>query len=132
MPDDAFHRNVDKIVLAIDPKGEKGVHTAILSPPTIYGPGRGPVGQRGRQVYEMTKLILEKKYAPIIGKGLAKWTDVNVHDLSDVYVKLVEVATGKNKTADQTEIWGEKGYYLIQSGEHQWGELARKIGKYHH
>jgi len=125
LPDDAFHRNVDKIVLATDPKGEHGVHTAILSPPTIYGEGRGPVGQRGRQVYEMTKLILEKKYTPIIGKGLANWTDVNVHDLSDVYVKLVEkIVSGK---AADPEVWGEKGYYLIQSGEHNWGELARKI-----
>jgi hypothetical protein len=34
LPDDAFHRNVDKFVLS---SGSDSVKTAILCPPTIYG-----------------------------------------------------------------------------------------------
>lgn len=38
LPDEAFHRNVDKIVLEAGAKGKQsGVNTAILCPPTIYG-----------------------------------------------------------------------------------------------
>lgn len=35
LPDDAFHRNVDKIVL--EAGQQDGVNTAIVCPPTIYG-----------------------------------------------------------------------------------------------
>lgn len=38
MPDDAFHRNVDKVVLETGKAwSDKGVKTAIVCPPTIYG-----------------------------------------------------------------------------------------------
>lgn len=34
LPDDAFHKNVDNVVLS---SGSQSVKTAILCPPTIYG-----------------------------------------------------------------------------------------------
>lgn len=37
LPDDAFHRNVDKIVLEAGSKHGDVVKTCILCPPTIYG-----------------------------------------------------------------------------------------------
>jgi len=37
LPDEAFHRNVDKIVLECGTKHADFVRTAILCPPTIYG-----------------------------------------------------------------------------------------------
>jgi hypothetical protein len=37
LPDDAFHRNVDKIVLACGTEHADVVRTAIVCPPTIYG-----------------------------------------------------------------------------------------------
>lgn len=42
LPDRALHRNVDKIVQeAAVTNGDK-LKTAIICPPDIYGPGRGP------------------------------------------------------------------------------------------
>jgi hypothetical protein len=42
LPDGALHRNVDKIIQeAAAANGEK-LKTAIVCPPDIYGPGRGP------------------------------------------------------------------------------------------
>ena len=41
LPDEAWHRNVDKIVLGASRK-TPSIKTAIVCPPTIYGPGRGP------------------------------------------------------------------------------------------
>jgi hypothetical protein len=37
LPDEAFHRNVDKIVLECGTKHADVVRTAIICPPTIYG-----------------------------------------------------------------------------------------------
>ncbi|KAF2772954.1 NAD(P)-binding protein [Teratosphaeria nubilosa] len=126
LPDDAFHRNVDKIVLEAGTKHADVLKTAIVCPPTIYGTGRGPVSGRGRQVYELSKLILKEQFIPIIGQGRARWDHIHIHDLSDVYVRLVEKAAAKNT---DPEIWGAKGYFLTESGEHIWGGLAEQIGR---
>jgi hypothetical protein len=37
LPDEAFHRNVDKIVLEAGAQHAASVKTAVVCPPTIYG-----------------------------------------------------------------------------------------------
>jgi hypothetical protein len=66
LPDQAFHRDVDKLVLAA---GSDAVKTAIACPPTIYGLGRGPGNKRSRQLYNFTRVTLERGQAPQVGKG---------------------------------------------------------------
>ncbi|KAI1260124.1 NAD(P)-binding protein [Xylariaceae sp. FL1019] len=129
LPDAAFHRNVDKIVLECGTKHADSVRTALVCPPTIYGTGRGPVSGRGRQVYEMAKMVLKKGFAPIVGNGLAKWNNVHVYDLSQAYLLLTEAAASKNSSP---EIWGARGYYFAENGEHVWGDLARLVASKAH
>ncbi|KAI1616853.1 hypothetical protein EDD36DRAFT_415735 [Exophiala viscosa] len=124
LPDDAFHRNVDKIVLEAGTKYADRVKTALVCPPTIYGDGRGPVSPRSRQAYEMAKLILEKRITPIVGGGKARWNHVHVHDLAAAFVLLAEAAVAKNMS---DEIWGARGYHLCENGEHVWADLARRM-----
>ncbi|KAF6826684.1 hypothetical protein CPLU01_09539 [Colletotrichum plurivorum] len=131
LPAAAFHRNVDEIVLEAGTKHADSVRTAIVCPPTIYGEGRGPVSTRGRQAYELASFILKQKYCPQIGKGLARWNNIHVHDLSKVFELLVEAALDKTKQDDK-EIWGAHGYYFTENGEHFWGELSAAIGKEAH
>jgi nucleoside-diphosphate-sugar epimerase len=126
LPDDAFHRNVDKVVLEAGEKHAASVKTAIICPPTIYGKGRGIFNSRSRQAYEMAKLILTAEYIPVIGKGQARWNNVHVADLTDVFLLLTKMAVSKDV---DPELWGEKGYYLTENGEHVWSDLARKMGK---
>ena len=144
LPDSAFHRNVDKVVLEAGIKHGDVIKTNIVCPPTIYGEclqprqyyshnlthhpgnGRGPVNPRCRQVYELAKLVLTGQYVPIIGPGKARWNYIHVADLADVYVLLVEAAVAGNTDA---ELWGAKGYTLTERGEHIWGDLARTVGK---
>ncbi|KAH0847007.1 nucleoside-diphosphate-sugar epimerase [Fonsecaea pedrosoi] len=99
LPDEAFHRNVDKIVL------EAGTKYAD-------------------RVYELSKLILQKGYTPIVGAGKARWNHVHVYDLATAFVLLAEAAVAQNLSDD---IWGAKGYHLCENGEHVWADLARKI-----
>ncbi|KAL6253164.1 hypothetical protein RBB50_000885 [Rhinocladiella similis] len=124
LPDEAFHRNVDKIVLEAGTKYADRVKTALVCPPTIYGDGRGPTSGRSRQVYELSKLILQKGYTPIVGAGKARWNHVHVYDLAAAFVLLAEAAVANNLSDD---IWGAKGYHLCENGEHVWADLARKI-----
>ncbi|CAJ2507036.1 Uu.00g082220.m01.CDS01 [Anthostomella pinea] len=124
LPDEAFHRNVDQIVLKCGTEHADVVKTAIVCPPTIYGEGRGPISGRGRQVYELAKLVLQKGYAPVIGKGKARWNNIHVHDLSEAFRLLVEAAVFRNGSKD---LWGDKGYYFVERGEHVWGDLARTV-----
>ncbi|KAH7114275.1 hypothetical protein B0J11DRAFT_131428 [Dendryphion nanum] len=126
LPDDAFHRDVDKLVLEKGADGSDKIRTAILCPPTIYGRGRGPSNARSRQAYELAKLVLEKEFVPVIGEGKARWNNVHVADLADVFVLLVERGVAKD---NNEELWGEKGYYLVENGEHEWKALAQGMGR---
>jgi len=61
LPDSAFHRNVDKIVLETGTTYSDSVKTAIVCPPTIYGRGRGPSLTRSKQAYELTNATIKRK-----------------------------------------------------------------------
>ncbi|KAI1154665.1 hypothetical protein F4825DRAFT_153433 [Nemania diffusa] len=124
LPDAAFHRNVDKVVLECGSAHAGAVRTAVVCPPTIYGNGRGPVSGRSRQCYEMAKFILTKGKVPIIGTGLARMGNVHIQDLTQAYILLIEAALAGNASPD---LWGARGYHLTVTGEHTWGPLARMM-----
>lgn len=126
LPDSAFHRDVDKLVLSASVQNPDVCKTAILCPPTIYGRGRGPGNRRSRQVYNLVKATLERGRAPQLGEGLTEWDNVNVHDLADLFVLLAEKAAAKS---EDPELWGEKGYFLAENGHHVWGEVSKEIGQ---
>lgn len=92
----------------------------------MTGRGRGPVSGRSRQVYEMAKLILSAKYIPVVGEGKARWNNVHVADLADLYVLLCEAAVARNMGSG---VWGQRGYYLAENGEHLWSDIAKEIGE---
>lgn len=123
LPDFAFHRNVDKIILAA---GSDAVKTAIICPPTIYGTGRGPGNQRSIQLPNLVARALWDGEAPIVGRGLSEWDNVHIYDLSDLYVLLVDAIAANNKDLDK-ELWGAKGYYLAENGHHVWGDVTRQV-----
>lgn len=49
-----------------------------------------------------------------------------MHDLSELFVLLAEAAASHN---DDPRLWGEKGYFLAENGEHVWGELSKLMAK---
>ena len=125
MPDHAPHRKNDKNVINADsPK----VKTAIVCPPTIYGPGRGPGNQRSHQIPELARSMLEKKSGFQVGEGENLGPHVCVHDLSDCYVRLVEAAVEGGGKAT----WGKEGYYFVENGELVWGDISKAVAKAAH
>jgi len=127
IPDDAWHRPVDKIVLG---SNERGVRTAIVSPPTISGEGRGPGNRRSVQWYGLAKSALERGRGVQVGAGENWWTYVHVQDLSNVYLSLFESALDKIAGGDGGKAtWGKEGYYFAEAGPFRWGDIAQRIAK---
>lgn len=119
-PDDAPHRNVDKIVLAAY---RDKVKTAIVCPPCIYGPGRGPDNIRSIQAYRVTEAFLKHQRGFTIGKSENIWHGIHVQDLSELYLLLGEAAANGGDPAT----WNEEGYYLAEDQSFVWGDILRRI-----
>ena len=93
----------------------------------ITGQGRGPISGHGRQAYTLASTVLKTKKAPIIGPGKARWTYVHIADLSSVFLLLVDSAVSRSS---DPQIWGPNGYFLTETGEHYWAELAEEMARY--
>lgn len=125
LPDDALHRNVDKIIIAAGQRNPDSVKTAIVCPPTIYGPGRGPGNQKSVQAYWFTAAVLQRKKGFLVGPGQNVWHQVHVQDLSKVYQALGEAAAAGGAPAT----WNNEGYYFAENGSFVWGDVQRAVAK---
>ncbi|KAH7039827.1 uncharacterized protein B0I36DRAFT_2709 [Microdochium trichocladiopsis] len=128
LPDSAFHRDVDKIVLEEAAKDPAAVRITIVCPPTIYGVGRGPVNPKSRQIPLLIESTFDEGLAPISGRGLAEWHYVHVYDLSALFVILADHASAGKPIGDSgKEIWGPRAYFLAEDGIFQWGAISKLV-----
>lgn len=125
LPDHAAHRNVDSMV---QNAMSSSVRVAIVCPPTIYDNGSGPINSRSKQVPDLVRCTLNSGFAPIVGKGLTEWDHINIHDLAELYVKLVEAVNDPNKNSNP-DIFGKRAYYLAESGSHVWSDVSTWIAE---
>ncbi|KAL1305817.1 hypothetical protein AAFC00_003979 [Neodothiora populina] len=129
LPDYAVHRDVDKIVLAAAESNPNKIKTAIVAPPCIYGPGRGPDKTNSVQIPALAVATLKHGKGVQVGRGKTLWGSVHIHDQTDMYVKLIEsAAAGENGKAT----WGNEGYYLCNNGDIVWGHIARLVAESAH
>ncbi|KAH0288387.1 NAD(P)-binding protein [Aureobasidium namibiae CBS 147.97] len=126
IPDHAPHRNVDKIVQSV--RDGHTVKSAIVCPPCIYGAGRGPGNQTSVQVPVLARGTLQQGHGIQVGAGKTFWTQIHVHDLSDLYLKLVEAASNGGGSAT----WNDEGYYFCEAGDLVWGDVARQVARSAH
>lgn len=126
IPDHAPHRNVDKIVQSV--RDGHTVKSAIVCPPCIYGPGRGPGNQTSVQVPVLAIGTLQQGHGIQVGAGKTFWTQIHVQDLSNLYLKLVEAASNGGGSAT----WNDEGYYFCEAGDLVWGDVARQVAKSAH
>ncbi|CAJ2500559.1 Uu.00g034120.m01.CDS01 [Anthostomella pinea] len=126
LPHEANHRDVEEVVLAANEAG--GIRTLIVSPPTIYGRGRGPVNQRSAQVPRIAASTLEHNFAPIQAPGLTEWDHVHIHDLGAFFVLATEAALDPARNSD-ANIFGPRAYFFLASGSHRWSDVARWVAE---
>lgn len=125
LPSTAMHRPVDKIVQG---SFSNKIKAAIVCPPTIYGPGRGPDNQRSIQTPKSVEAMLRNKQGVTINSGKNVWHEVHVQDLSDLYLLLTDAAANGGDPAK----WNEEGYYFAENGEFAWGDVHKKIAEVAH
>lgn len=125
LPADAVHRNVDEIILGASKCNPTAVKTAIVCPPTIYGPGRGPGNQKSIQAYLLAAAVLKRKRGFLVGAGENVWHQVHIQDLSKIYMILAESAAAGGGKAT----WNEEGYYLAENGPFLWGDIQRAVAQ---
>lgn len=125
LPADAFHRNVDEIIINAGRRDPSSVHTAIVCPPCIYGPGRGPGHTKSMQAYLLCAAVLKRGKGFLVGKGENVWHQVHVQDLSNVYLALGDAAAAGGGKAT----WGDEGYYLAENGSFVWGDIQWKAAE---
>jgi nucleoside-diphosphate-sugar epimerase len=131
LPEDAPHHFTDKVVVGASEQHE-GIRTAVVCPPAIYGAGRGPDNQRSVQIPELCAATIRNGFTPKVNAGQAYWNFVHVHDLSNLYLLLVEKAAAGGITADwdgKPATWGKEGYYFCENEEHIWEEVAGWIAE---
>ncbi|KAK7223783.1 hypothetical protein V2G26_011786 [Clonostachys chloroleuca] len=125
LPDEAHHRDVDKIVQSAI---SDAVKVAILCPPTIYGKGLGPVNTRSIQIPDMARIALQKGFVPVVGAGKTEWDHVHINDLGDLFNRLVD-ATQDPSLANNPEVFGLHGYFFAEGGSHRWADVAGWIAE---
>lgn len=83
LPDTAFHRNVELLVLK---SSEQGIKTHIVLPSTIYGVANHLLVQKGISnptSIQMPQLILasiDRGQGGILGKGANLWPDIHISE----------------------------------------------------
>ncbi|KAJ5182675.1 hypothetical protein N7492_000291 [Penicillium capsulatum] len=125
LPSDALHRNVDEIIIGAGQRDPSSVRTAVVCPPTIYGPGRGSGNTKSVQAYLLSAAVLKRGKGLLVGKGENVWHEVHVQDLSNVFLALGEAAAAGGGKAT----WGDEGYYLAENGSFVWGDIQRAVAQ---
>lgn len=123
LPDWAAHRDVDLAILRGHHLYPGIVRTAIVCPPTVYGPSRFPLFTRSIQLPRMLNVFLRRGRAFTIKGNQNKWNMIHTQDISEMYVLLTEAAVNQHPG----ELWDNDGYYFAEQGEFVWGEMIREI-----
>lgn len=121
------HADIDASVTAAGL--EHGIPTAIVSPVTIYGVGRGPIKNRSLQIPFLTEAIIKRGKAFTVLEGNNIWDNVHITDLAKAYDVLIEEAL---KLDGGKSSWGKEGYYFVESAEHRWKDVVAELAKIAH
>lgn len=122
-PDHTPHRKVDKVVLAAS---SDKIKTAIIAPSVIYGVGRGPDKILSFPLY---KAFLKHQKIFGVGNGDNIWNTIHVQDLSDIYLRLAELAVN-GKSPDG--VWDGEGFYLAENGSIVFREILQLSARIAH
>ncbi|KAL0567822.1 hypothetical protein V5O48_014172 [Marasmius crinis-equi] len=111
LPDNAPHRNVDKMILQAGSENSDRLKVAIICPPDVFGRGSGP----GRTTSIFPGLFVDetKKLGRsfVVGEGENTRSRVHINDLMKVYDGVVSAAAENPQKAD----WGT--YYFASTEE---------------
>lgn len=134
LPDTAFHRNVDLLVLGGDAEGY--VKSYIVLPSTIYGILKGKLVDAGIanplsiQVPIAIKASIARGQGGMIGKGENEWPHVEIHELANLYLRLLKAAVAGTAPRGRDGLYiGENGTYLIKDAAATYTRALHAAGR---
>ncbi|KDR76306.1 hypothetical protein GALMADRAFT_140021 [Galerina marginata CBS 339.88] len=130
------HRSVDVTVVNADKEGY--VKTYIILPSTIYGIASGPLVDAGlqnphsQQIPRLVELSLDRGQAGIVGEGKNIWPNVDIDDVTDLYILIFDLVIGHGLAATPSPHFqhGASGFYFGENGEHTLLSVGESIGKF--
>lgn len=123
LPPTQPHRPVDLVITEADKEGY--VKSYIVIPGIVYGITTGPFVEAGIQnLYSIgialfIKGALVRREVGMIGKGLAKWTNVHIDDLVELFIILFKTILSNPEKIGH----GREGYFFAGNGERTWFDL---------
>ncbi|KAJ7592529.1 nucleoside-diphosphate-sugar epimerase [Mycena floridula] len=126
LPDDRFHRIVDRYIQQVGETGK--VKTALMTPPDLFGLGTGPALRQSILLAIFVEEIKKKGAAFYLGHGTNRKSYAWIHDLVDVYLLVLDDIV--NNDGKKTT-WGKEGLYFVASPDCTISqkELAIGVGK---
>ncbi|KAJ7452814.1 NAD(P)-binding protein [Mycena latifolia] len=123
-----IHRNVDLAITQADTEGY--IKSYIILPAVIFGLATGRFVDLGLQNSHSPFLIpwlgrasLDRGQSGMVGEGKNIWSNVEINELADLYVKLYDAIV-----ADEATGHGRNGYYFGANEEHSLYDVAKGIG----
>ena len=124
-PPNALHKAADLVVTHAAQHMEGAVRCALVSPPAIYGTGRGPCHRHSMVGPAQARIILTEGAGCLLGDGGNIWNVLHVSDVAALLILLVEAAAQGGGKAD----WDHDAYYLCEAGEMTQLEIVESMAK---
>jgi len=121
-PREAIHRDVEKIVVDLAQVNPDLIKAAIVSPPGIYGRGRGPINTHAMVIPFFSQMLLKAGHGFIL-EPLCGWDHDHVHDVFRLFLILAEAADAGGGKAQ----WGREGYYFADAGHIPWKDFMQRL-----
>ncbi|KAJ7495506.1 NAD(P)-binding protein [Mycena latifolia] len=122
-----IHRNVDLAITQADAEGY--IKSYIILPAVIYGLATGRFVDLGLQnphsmlIPWLIKAALDRGQSGMVGEGKNVWSNVEINELADLYVKLYDAIVEDEATGH-----GRNGYYFGANEEHSLYDVAKAMG----
>lgn len=99
---------------------------AIVSFPMLYGKGRGIFAKHAGHFQLYVEAMLSRGNAFVVGEGANRISTSHVSDASAALVFVIEEAL---KGQGGRIRWGREGYYMVETSEPSFGEIAADVAK---
>ncbi|KAJ7495586.1 hypothetical protein FB451DRAFT_1360298 [Mycena latifolia] len=123
-----IHRKVDLAITQADAEGY--IKSYIILPAVIFGLATGRFVDLGLQnphsmlIPWLIKTSLDRGQSCMVGEGKNVWSNVEINELTDLYVKLYDAIVEDEATGH-----GRNGYYFGANEEHSLYDVAKAIGE---
>ncbi|KAK7044380.1 hypothetical protein R3P38DRAFT_3388776 [Favolaschia claudopus] len=130
-----MHRDVDLAITAADAEGvwnkclQGYVKTYIILPSTIYGLATGSFVDNGlqnphsQQIPLLISSSLDRGRAGMVGQGKNVWSNVEIHEVADLYATLYDKIVSDPNTGH-----GWEGFYFAENDEASFYDICKTIG----